>query len=460
MGDRPNIIVIHVDALRSDYAGYLARALGKDWRIYEETYTPLYGTDPVLTTVFTGLYPPMHGIIRHGPWVTKTELMVFRLRSRGLWLPEVLHRLGYRTLAFDILGGWRRRGFNEYIDLATLLGILGKARFIALYALLCVSRRLAHMASRNPPTIYPDAASLLSKVYNKLLETRKPFMAFIHLWDTHTPYLASQCSPSKKPHGTPLSKLLSRIEDHEWRRYIATLVAWRATSIEDIVERYRAAACSVGAAIEEFLNQLKDSGLYENTIIVIYSDHGESFGEHGAYFDHHTLHEEVVKSFLAFKPLAGQKLYGERAGLVDVAPTLLGLLASAGAMSSEEYRRLARRMNGVDLSTESARQAATAERPLFFGMVADKPGLDILFGVVKGSMKYVESFMKNRQARCPRCGAVHHSNRELYNIVKDPKEEHNLAKEMPEEAATLRQLLIKHLEASRHPEIRRLLGEA
>ena len=102
--NKPNVLIIHVDALRSDYARYVSTILGTEWLVYREAYTPLYGTDPVVTTVFTGMHPVEHGVIRHGPWVSETEKMLLRLRTRDNWLPEILASNGYYTVAYDILG--------------------------------------------------------------------------------------------------------------------------------------------------------------------------------------------------------------------------------------------------------------------------------------------------------------------------------------------------------------------
>ncbi len=451
-------MIIHIDALRSDYARYVSSALGSDWLVYKEVYTPLYGTDPVVTTVFTGMYPVRHGILRHGPWVTGTETMLLRLRTRDNWLPEVLASNGYETMAYDILGRWHRRGFKRYIELPALRHGLIKLSYVAKHAALRASRKIAHAFFRNPPTPYPPVITILGQVLRGLKGAKKPFLAFVHIWDTHTPYLVTHCSPKRRP-GTPLSVLLEKVIDEQWRRYLRDLVAWGAHTIEDIIERYQAAACSVGEALRLFIDKLRDTGLYDDTLIIIYSDHGESLGEHGAFFDHHTVHEEVIRSFLAIKPAGREEpIMLNRVSLVDVAPTIFGILRVSGAIDEELYRRLSRRWDGLDLSLPNAPDM-DGNRVLYFGMVADKPGLDTLFGIIAGSWKYIESFMHNRPEKCPRCGAKHHDQRELFKIDRDPGEKQNLVEEEREIAQRLRELLLRHLRSARHPELDKIITQ-
>ena len=453
---RPNILIIHIDALRSDYARYISSALGADWLVYKEVYTPLYGTDPVVTTVFTGMYPVRHGVLRHGPWVTRTEVMLLRLRTRDNWLPEVLASSGYETMAYDILGRWHRRGFKRYIELPALRRGLIKLSYVVEHAALRASRKVAHAFFRNPPTPYPPATTILSRVLRDLKGAKRPFLAFVHIWDTHTPYLVTLCSPKRQP-GTPLSVLLEKVTDEQWKRYLHNLVAWRAYTIEDVVERYRAAACSVGKALHIFIDELRDTGIYDDTLIIIYSDHGESLGEHGAFFDHHTLYEEVIRSFLAIKPAGrGEPIMLNRVSLVDIAPTIFGTLQASGAIDDELYRRLSRKWDGLDLSSQDAHNIGE-NRVLYFGMVADKPGLDTLFGTIAGPWKYIESFMHTRPEKCPRCGAKHHDQRELFKIDKDPGEKQNLVEKEKEIVQRLRELLLRHLRSARHPELNKVI---
>ena len=75
---------------------------------------------------------------------------------------------------------------------------------------------------------------------------------------------------------------------------------------------------------------LEAIGLYDDTLIIVTSDHGEEFGEHGSVGRHgHTLYDELLRVPLLVK-LPGARHGGESfdglARLIDVAPTILGAL--------------------------------------------------------------------------------------------------------------------------------------
>jgi len=87
------------------------------------------------------------------------------------------------------------------------------------------------------------------------------------------------------------------------------------------------------------LDALKATGQYENTLIVVLSDHGEEFNEHGGWEHGRTLYEEMLRVPLIVKPPRGAwHVPGRVEGLVemvDVAPTILDV---AGVQAPERFQ--------------------------------------------------------------------------------------------------------------------------
>ena len=97
--------------------------------------------------------------------------------------------------------------------------------------------------------------------------------------------------------------------------------------------RYRREVEAVDAAVGEILAELDRLGLYDDTLIVLTSDHGEALGEHGTMGHGASLYDEALRVPLFVKPPAGSALAepleagrDRLARLIDVAPTMLDLL--------------------------------------------------------------------------------------------------------------------------------------
>lgn len=452
------IILVHIDALRYDYAKRegIISSLDNEWLIYPESYTPFYGTDPLVTTVLTGLYPPKHGIIRHGLGITRTEITLFNLRGRKLWLPRLLSMVGFKNIAIDMLGRWQKTDFYLYINPSSFYFRLVNIFKYSLLRSGKIGRKIAQSIFINPPSFYPPAKIVLLEALKLLKRFRNErVLMYIHLWDTHTPYLVdSHCLRHDIGGATPLNNLLNKIPDLKWREYLENYVAWNASTIEEVVERYRASVCSVSRALFEFFAKLKELEIYDDSLIVVFSDHGEALGERGSWFDHHIPHQSVIRVMLAIKPPAQieigkiRKNVKYRASLIDIAPTVLDLLSKLG---NKKFEKIIKKMEGTSLFSPSEK-----DRVLYFGMVADKPGIDVIFGLIIGKLKYVVSLYPKRPSACPRCGVQHYKSEELLNIYEDTNEEMKkdlMTKITNDDLKLLRNLLRKHLEKSRHPEI-------
>ena len=115
---KPNLIFVVIDACRADHLscyGYPKKTspnldkLVEDGALFTNCYSCTTATDSSLTSIFSGRYPVSHGIINHGPRVAKDEIYALS-ESGSMFLPEILKRQGYATIALDWIGRWHRRG--------------------------------------------------------------------------------------------------------------------------------------------------------------------------------------------------------------------------------------------------------------------------------------------------------------------------------------------------------------
>jgi phosphoglycerol transferase MdoB-like AlkP superfamily enzyme len=157
--------------------------------------------------------------------------------------------------------------------------------------------------------------------------------------------------------------------------------------------------------LENLINQYKSLGLYENTIFVIYGDHGEGFGEHGRFQHDDTIYEEGLKvPLLIHAPGLLDK--GERVeGLTnhaDILPTVLDLLGYK--VQNGEYP-------GYSLVAGSLPQ----DRQLNFSCFHEEQCM----ASIKGSEKYIYNYGNQPD--------------EVYDLSKDPQEKNNLASQYSKE---------------------------
>ena len=155
------------------------------------------------------------------------------------------------------------------------------------------------------------------------------FFLFLHSYAVHHPYTPTRESLAflEPAYEGPLPdeisvELLKRINAGE--------VKISDQDLKHIKNTYDAEIRDMDAALGSFLSWLKDEGLYENTLLVFTSDHGEEFGEHGWVGWHaHSLFDELLRIPLLVKLPRSTQAGSVVEGLVqsiDVAPTALDYL--------------------------------------------------------------------------------------------------------------------------------------
>jgi arylsulfatase A-like enzyme/Tfp pilus assembly protein PilF len=272
----PNIILITLDTTRADRMGFLGSERGltpnldelaRRGMVFSRAYAQVPLTTPSHATILTGAYPQFSHVNYLGDPLGKALP----------FLPDILHRNGYRTAAFvgalvldprKLAPGFQR-GFDIYdAGFHRRGGREDRYHSVERRAEEVVNRALAWLSKRPPG----------------------PFFLWVHLYDPHDPY--SPPEPYKS-------------------RYAA--------------EPYDGEIAYTDAAVAKLITSLRTQRLFDGALIAVMADHGEAFGEHGE--NHHGifLYDETIRVPLLFK-LPGQRSARKvetRVGLVDVAPTIL-----------------------------------------------------------------------------------------------------------------------------------------
>jgi len=197
----------------------------------------------------------------------------------------------------------------------------------------------------------------------------KPFFVWIHLYDPHTPY-------------DPPPRFRALLRDP-----------------------YDGEIAYADDAIGKFFAYLKQHALYDSALIVAASDHGESFGEHGEYTHGYFIYDTTLLVPLIIKPPVGSAITPRQIDspvrTIDIAPTVLQFLGIAPP-SSIQGSGLLSLMSGK--TTTSSTSAAYCE-----SYYPNEFGWSPLRALRSGRFKYIDA-----------------PKPELYDLVADPEETHNL----------------------------------
>jgi choline-sulfatase len=266
-----NLLLITLDTMRADrlpaygFTGVLTPALDRiaaEGAVFEETFAAVPLTLPSHASLFTGIYPPRHGVRDNASAPLSNEFTT---------LAELLRERRLRTAAFvasSVLAP--RRGLEQGFDL-----------YSAGEPARCSG---ALPARRRAGEVVDEAISWLGR------HDAEPFFAWIHLFDTHRPY-----------------DLPAEYTDRYFDPYLA------AIAYED-------------AQIARVISHLETRGLLTSTLIVVAGDHGESLGDHGEESHGIFLYQEALRvPFMVRGPGVSPRRVTAAARLVDVMPTVLDL---------------------------------------------------------------------------------------------------------------------------------------
>lgn len=329
-----NLIVISLDTLRSDHLSGLGyrretspvldtEMIGKG-TTFVDTSSTFPQTDVSHLSLFTGLYPAAQ------PKRGRVSSM-----DRLVLLAEELQRAGLETAAFTenalvsgAFGFWF--GFDRFTE-----------------------RSFEH-AERGHATFADGIAYIEANRDHR-------FFLFLHTYKTHDPYVP----------GAAYERLWS--EPDAWKD--GGPAPWVPDKHREILDRYDRTIREADDLVGGLLETLARLGLDERTLVVVTSDHGEAFGEHGFAGHGFSPHYEALDVPLIFRGpgIPPDTRISTPVSIVDLTPTILDVLGLPPLAQSQ----------GVSLAPAFAGRPLNQTRPLFFSWL--RPGA---YGVRADTTKF------------------------------------------------------------------------
>jgi arylsulfatase A-like enzyme/Flp pilus assembly protein TadD len=368
---RPNVILITIDTVRADHLGcYGAKniqtptldGLAHDGVVFERALSQVPLTWPSHAVILTGLYPFQNGV---------QDFTGQPLDARFRSVAQAFKQHGYATgavvSAFVLDRSWGlARGFDFYDDA---------------FAPEAFANRDLGLVDRRAGESVDRALAWLKK------NPRRPFFFWLHLYDPHSPYDPPE--PFRSQYQGRLYDGEIAYADHELGR----LIAW-----------------------------LKQNKIYDSSMILFASDHGESLGEHGEHEHGFFVYNATVHVPLIVKPPAGSGVRPGRVSRpVETAAVAATLLQGAGIRDTMGGQVQSHGLLGDSAPTDDAAYSETFYPFSSFGWSP-------LHSLETSRYHYIEAPQP-----------------ELYDLAADPEETNNLAAQQTATVAVLKDKLQKML---------------
>jgi len=290
--ERKYIFAIALDTFRYDSMGKKRNgvkltesieALKPDSIVFNNAFAQSNWTLPSFTSFFTGLYEFNHQVTR----TTKI----------GKDKPFLIEEMRKKFLTVNYNSG---------------LWLEGKFGF---------SRGFDYFDTVSSPTDSYGGKKLFERTIGFLKKSRMPsvFM-FLHTYQIHSPY----SPPDKYIKSLNLNVKNKTLDTFFYKKQY--LSKFDKDLPEEMRKLYEAEILAFDEFFKSFIDSLKKMGIYKQSLIVFFSDHGEEFYEHKAWAHAHSMYNEVIKVPLFIKlphnDKAG-KTIDENVGLIDILPTIM-----------------------------------------------------------------------------------------------------------------------------------------
>lgn len=313
-----NVIFVHADTLRRDHlkfhgydretAPFLAQMVAGGVR-FEDNISPGTWTKIATPSIVTSLYPTAH-TVKNFP---------DRLPASALTAAEIYRAAGYATVCYSSVmftGKFTNlhQGYEELHEFGSLpQGDMPKSA-------RAYVDRLTGWIDRHPDT---------------------PFFAYLHVFDPHSPfeprgpYNSIWADPSERQaHLDRIKKIKGHTSEFFYSQQIAKLDELEEANVDSDSlmayhkDWYDGSIRGMDVELKRLVERLRTSGLLEQTLIVLFSDHGEEFLEHGGVFHGHSVYGDQTNVPLVFYwpgSLPDGVVIGQTVRSIDILPTVLQL---------------------------------------------------------------------------------------------------------------------------------------
>ncbi|WP_309123484.1 sulfatase [Paenibacillus sp.] len=410
------IVFVSLDTLRASRLGcygyskptspYLDR-IASEGVLFEKAYAADIPTEVAHTGIFSGKVGLRTGIVSHGSTLTKLP------KSRE-WLPTMLRGAGFTTAAVDNLyqlKEWFARGFRYYMN-----SVDDRRRWI------------------DGRTVNDMALPWLTQ------HKDESFFLFLHYWDAHTPYLPPEEYKSMfyekgrdpyDPENRSMDAAYNHLAYPFFKHHHYDLVGPVTDSVY-YDAMYDAEIRYLDDRLRELDEHLERLGIRDETLLILFGDHGESLTEHDIYWDHcglyePTVHVPVIMRWPGVIP-SGRRVSG-LVQQVDLLPTVLAAVRDASpdgidVSSLDEPDGL----DGRSLWPAIRGEAERTHDAVFLSECAWQAAR----GIRDDRYKYIRTYDSGPFVRPPA---------ELYDLEEDPGETRNLVDERPDVAAAMQERL-------------------
>ncbi|PWU66872.1 sulfatase [Gracilibacillus dipsosauri] len=406
------IIMISLDSLRANRLGcygyskptspYLDQ-IASEGVLFEKAFASDIPTEVAHTSIFTGKVGLRTRVVSHG-----SQLSI--LSKSTQWLPTMLRQSGFTTGAVDNLyqlKEWFARGFRYYIN------SVGNRRWI-------------------------DGATINELAKPWLREHKdEDFFLFLHYWDPHTPYLPPKeyvknfYDFSKDPYdkqNKSMEPAYSHLAYPFFKHHHFDLLG-PVTDAEYVNALYDAEVRYLDDKLREIDDYLERLNIKEETMLIIFGDHGESLTEHDIYWDHCGLYDTTVQVPLIIR-WPNQIPEGRRVkGMVqqvDLMPTILEAIDLSSTLLKD--------IDGKSLWPSMLGETNGTESTIYLSECAWQAAR----GVRNDRFKLIRTRDSGPFSRPPR---------ELYDLHHDPQETVNLIHSHPQIADKLENQLDNWIES-------------
>jgi arylsulfatase A-like enzyme/TolA-binding protein len=385
--DNPNIVLISIDTLRADHLscyGYSKKTsphidkLAEEGTLFSQNISAAPWTTPSHMSIFTSLYPILHEV----------NEMRKRLDEKRVTLAEVLKKNGYTTAAFISAPTMLpyELGFGQGFDLYDDYTVTFDIHFN-------LFRKNERKLTNNDHPINPLTHWMVTNWLER--NHKKSFFIFLHYWDPHYEYeppppYNRMFNPDYKGEITGNVEGVKLGMDEEDFNHIVSLYDGEIRYTDEYVGL--------------FLQKLKELNLLDKTLIILTSDHGEEFLEHGGSMHGKTLYDELIHVPLIIRYpslIPKGEVISAQVRTVDIMPTILALL---GISIKEKIDGLSL-LPLIQKEKRNKREAFSETYPCLKSLRTEE-------------LKFINNLKKEEK--------------EFYDLSKDPKEKTNLIGEREE----------------------------